>query len=95
MFRVRKENELVSRGKKNEKKITEPLNGSKSRDKVNTGKVATAEHSRKRAQTEARPACNPIIPGRQAGCNCSLVPVSTLRPVTAGKPQSAGKMRNR
>lgn len=40
MFRVRKENELVSRGKKNEKKIIEPLNGSKSRDKVNTGKVA-------------------------------------------------------
>lgn len=32
------ENGLLSRGQKNEKKIIEPLNGSKSRDKVNTGK---------------------------------------------------------
>lgn len=38
MFRVREENGLVSRG---QKKIIEPLNGSKSRDKANTGKAAT------------------------------------------------------
>lgn len=50
---------------------------------------------RKKVKMEPLTVCNPIIPGSQAGCNCSLVPVSTRRPVTAAKPQSAGETRSR
>lgn len=85
----------LSRGKRNERRIIEPKNGRSEKriDKSQNREEGDWENETVEQQSRLKPIwphCNPIISARQAVYNCSLVPISTRRPVTAGKPLSAG-----